>query len=278
MSHDKSSLADEINTEGLVLLGCVRMGQALLKGWLSAGVAPSAVTVIDPHPAPWLHQLAQNGLILNTLPNQAAVCILAVKPQVIADVLSGQDVADRIALFLSVAAGTTLAALGTLLGASKPIIRTMPNTPALIGQGITAIIGNDVCTPDHLSLSERLMQAVGTTVLLDDEGQIDAVTGLSGSGPAYVFHMIEAMADAGVNEGLAPQMAAKLAIATVSGAGALAAASQDTPSGLRENVTSPDGTTQAGLDVLMNTDTGLRPLIAKTVSAATHFSRELAQS
>ena len=149
-------------------------------------------------------------------------------------------------------------------------------TSFLFERGITAIIGNAHATPAHLSAAESLLSAVGEVVRLDSESQMDAVTGLSGSGPAYVFHLIECMAAAGAAQGLAPDLAMRLAKATVAGAGALAMQADETPEQLRINVTSPNGTTQAGLEVLMDPATGLPPLVAKTVAAATDRSRELA--
>jgi pyrroline-5-carboxylate reductase len=151
----------------------------------------------------------------------------------------------------------------------------MPNTPAAVGQGITALIGNSFVTEEQMALSEALLQAVGQTVRLEAEEQMDAVTALSGSGPAYVFHMIECLAAAGEAEGLSPELAMKLAQATVAGAGALAEGSEDSPGQLRVNVTSPNGTTQAGLEVLMDQEAGLPPLIRATVKAAADRSREL---
>jgi pyrroline-5-carboxylate reductase len=174
-----------------------------------------------------------------------------------------------------VAAGTTVAAYEAMLGAATPVVRAMPNTPAAVGRGISAIVGNGAASADHLDQAETLLRAVGQVVRLDSEDQMDAVTGLSGSGPAYVFHMIECMARAGEAEGLAPALAMQLARATVAGAGALAEAADESPAQLRENVTSPNGTTQAGLGVLMDEGTGLPPLMARTVAAAAARSREL---
>ena len=179
-------------------------------------------------------------------------------------------------LFVSVAAGTPIAAYEEALGAGSPVIRAMPNTPAAVGRGITAIIGNGQASDAHLDMAEGLLSAVGQVVRLDSEAQMDAVTGVSGSGPAYVFHMIECLAAAGEAQGLAPELAMQLAKATVAGAGALAEAAEETPAQLRVNVTSPNGTTQAGLEVLMDENTGLGPLVERTVTAATQRSRDLA--
>lgn len=259
---------------GLVLLGCGKMGGAMLRGWLEGGLAAGAVHVIDPHPADWLRDA---GVHVNeTLPESPSIVIVAVKPQMMGaalPTLKGYGGGET--LFVSVAAGTTIATYEAMLGAATPVVRAMPNTPAAIGKGITALIGNGAAEPAHLDAAEALLRAVGQVVRLDTEDQMDAVTGLSGSGPAYVFHMIECLAAAGEAEGLPPDLAMQLAKATVAGAGALAEAAEETPAQLRANVTSPNGTTQAGLAVLMDEGTGLPPLMARTVAAAAARSREL---
>ncbi|MDO5529169.1 MAG: pyrroline-5-carboxylate reductase [Paracoccus sp. (in: a-proteobacteria)] len=261
----------DINRRGLVLVGCGRMGGALLRGWLSNGIVPEAVTVIDPNAAPGL---AEAGLRVNApLPEAPAVLVLAVKPQMMGAALDGLD-AHADTLVLSVAAGVTLDAYQRRFP-HAPIVRAMPNTPAAIGRGITAIIGNSAAGEDIMAQAEALLSVVGSVVRLRDEGQMDAVTGLSGSGPAYVFHLIEALAAAGEAEGLGPQLALDLARATVAGAGALAMADDTPPATLRENVTSPAGTTAAGLALLMDEQDGLKPLIRRTVRAATARSVEL---
>ncbi|MDQ2091857.1 pyrroline-5-carboxylate reductase [Marimonas arenosa] len=265
----------DIAARGLVLLGCGKMGSAMLEGWLESGLPPASVHVRDPHPSDWLKS---SGVHINRdLPAAPAIVLIAVKPQMMADALPTlKEYGNANTLFLSVAAGTPIAFFESVLGPDTPVIRAMPNTPAAIGKGITAIIGNTRATPAHLDTAEALLSAVGQVVRLDAESQMDAVTGLSGSGPAYVFHLIECMAAAGAAQGLAPDLAMKLATATVAGAGALAMEAGETPEQLRINVTSPNGTTQAGLEVLMDAATGLSPLIDKTVAAATRRSKELA--
>ena len=268
---------DSIRERGLVLLGCGKMGSAMLEGWLAGGLPSASVTVLDPKPSDWLQGI--EGLRLNAeLPDNPALVLIAVKPQMMGDAL------PRIAalggggtLFVSVAAGTPIAAFENAFGADSPIIRAMPNTPAAVGRGITALIGNAKAGEDHMALAERLLSAVGDVVRLDSEAQMDAVTGVSGSGPAYVFHLIEAMAAAGEAEGLDREVALRLARATVSGAGELARLSEDPPSVLRENVTSPNGTTAAALEVLMDENSGLPPLMARAIRAAAARSKELSQ-
>jgi pyrroline-5-carboxylate reductase len=265
---------DDVARRGLVLLGCGKMGSAMLQGWLEGGLPPSSVWVIDPKPSDWVNS---TGVTVNgPLPDSPAIALLAVKPQMMGEALpqitamGGGDT-----LFLSVAAGTPIATFEAAFGASSPIVRAMPNTPAAVGRGITAIIGNEQASAAHLDLAEALLRAVGQVVRLDHEDQMDAVTGVSGSGPAYVFHMIECLAAAAEAQGLSPELSMQLAKATVAGSGALAEASQDTPSQLRVNVTSPNGTTQAGLEVLMDDSSGLPPLMRATVAAAADRSREL---
>ena len=263
-----------ISERGLVLLGCGKMGSALLSGWLDQGLPASSVWILDPKPTDWVLNL---GVHVNEmLPDNPAIMLVAVKPQAMEEALPRlQKWGSATTVFISVAAGIKIAEFEEILGRSTPIVRAMPNTPAAVGQGITALIGNDRVTEKDLVDAEKLLMAVGQTVLLDNEGQMDAVTGLSGSGPAYVFHLIEALAQAGKKQGLPADMAMKLAQATVAGAGALAAQSNQTAEKLRVNVTSPNGTTQAGLKILMHPKTGLQSLINRTVKAATKRSQDL---
>ncbi len=262
---------EEVAERGLVLLGCGKMGSAMLAGWLERGLPPRAVHVIDPAPSDWLRQTGVG--LPGPMPEAPAVLLVAVKPQMMAEALP--DVAQfggGRTLVLSVAAGVSLSAYETAFGPGTPLVRAMPNTPAAVGRGVTALVANDAAGEAGLALAETLLGAVGATVRLQNEAEMDAVTGLSGSGPAYVFHLVEAMAAAGEAEGLAPDLAMTLARATVAGAGALLDASGDEASQLRINVTSPKGTTAAGLGVLMPE---LPELIRRTVAAAADRSREL---
>lgn len=264
-----------IGIRSLVLLGCGKMGGAMLEGWLKAGLRPEQVQVIDPFPSDWLTGQAARGVTVNPAElAPATVAVIAVKPQMMAEAapqlvaLAGQGT-----VFVSIAAGTPISAFEAMFGAGTPIVRAMPNTPAAVGRGISALIGNAVATEAQVAMAEALLAAVGQTVRVASEDQMHAVTGLSGSGPAYVFHMIEAMAAAGAAAGLPPDLAMRLARATVAGAGALADASPDSAEQLRVNVTSPGGTTAAGLGVLMPALSGL---MTGTVAAAAQRSRELA--
>ena len=261
--------------DGLVLLGCGKMGSAMLAGWLARELPASAVWVVDPKSSDWLQG---TGVNLNAkLPAAPAVVLVAVKPQMMAEALPTlQAMGNGDTLFVSVAAGTTIGYFESILGVETPIVRAMPNTPAAISKGITAIVGNAKAGSRSLDEAEALLSAVGEVVRLQEEAQIDAVTGVSGSGPAYVFHMIECMAAAGKAQGLPEELALQLAKATVAGAGALAMEAEEDPGQLRVNVTSPNGTTQAALEVLMDAQNGFPALLDRAVSAAADRSRELA--
>ncbi len=266
-------MLDTVARDGLVLLGCGKMGTALLTGWLAAGVPGSSVWVIEPNPSDWLKA---SDVHLNLgVPPAPAVALLAVKPQMMGAALPAlQALGNGTTLFISIAAGTSIATFEAALGHRTPIVRTMPNTPAMVGRGITGICAN-AAGQSGLPLARALMLAVGEVVELDGEHQIDAVTAISGSGPAYVFHLIEAMAAAGEAEGLSADIAMKLARATVCGAGELAYRSPEPASQLRINVTSPGGTTAAALAHLMDPVTGLPPLMARAAHAAAERGREL---
>lgn len=261
----------------LLLVGCGRMGSALVKGWL-AGNAADRIWAVEPADLgladPRLHHVRDTA----GLPPELApeVVVLAVKPQMMPEALPAYRRFVRPgALFLSIAAGRTLAYLEQGLGPEAAVVRAMPNTPAAIGQGISVLVANPAVSPDQRKRAETLMQAAGQTAWIEDDALMDAVTGVSGSGPAYVFYLIETLAEAGRTAGLPADLAMQLARQTVVGAGALAGAATESAAELRIAVTSPKGTTQAALDVLMAPD-GLQPLMTKAVAAATQRGRELA--
>jgi pyrroline-5-carboxylate reductase len=264
----------------LVLVGAGKMGGAMLEGWLKAGADPKKIVALDPGPPPEvLALLARLGIRHNppidTI-DDAEVVLVAVKPQVMDDVLAPfAGLAQSKPLVLSVVAGKTIAKLAAHFGHNASIIRTMPNTPAAIGRGITAMVGNAHVTPSQMALAEQLLSTIGEVVTVDTEEQIDWVTGVSGSGPAYIFLLTECLAAAGEKLGLSPKLAEQLARATVSGSGELMRLSGTDAATLRKNVTSPKGTTYEALQILMAED-GLKPLMEKAVAAAARRSKELA--
>jgi len=263
----------------VLLIGFGNMGQALARGWLARGRAAAAIRVVDMAPGA-RSAAAALGLAASErvgTPQSAAmpdVVVIAVKPNQLAAALAELAPFTLRSVFLSIAAGKTLAQLEAGLGSGAAVVRAMPNTPAAIGQGISALVANSTVTPAQRELCEELLAAVGATAWLDDERDMDAVTAVSGSGPAYVFLLIECLERAAVDAGLAPELARRLALATVAGAGAYAAAADEPAAELRRRVTSPGGTTQAALEVL-GAERGLADLIARAVSAAAKRSREL---
>lgn len=264
----------------LLLVGCGKMGGAMLDGWLAAGTA-SRVVVVDRAGLP--QSVAGDSRVTlasgaDSLPDGFVpdVIVLAVKPQVMEDALPSYRALVRPdTVFLSIAAGKTIAYFERLLGEGAVVVRSMPNTPAAIGRGMTVAVPNSRVSAAQRDLSDRLLRAVGDVAWVEDEGLLDPVTAVSGSGPAYVFFLVEAMAKAGEAAGLPADLAMRLARATVSGAGALLDASPQEAADLRKAVTSPNGTTQAALEVLMAED-GVQPVMTAAIAAATRRSRELA--
>ena len=267
----------------LVLVGAGKMGGALLEGWLTRGLDPSRVAVLEPDPTPQIAALATRGLQINPdvkAVAPAAVVVIAVKPQVAADVVG--ELAPMVAastLVVSIMAGRTLQFLAAALKQPCALVRAMPNTPAAIGRGITVAVPRNADEAQR-ALADELLSATGAVEWIADEALMDAVTAVSGSGPAYVFLLAEALGQAGVAAGLPGRLAARLARETVAGAGELLHRSTLDAAALRENVTSPGGTTAAALAVLMGKDgsgkAGLPPLLREAVAAATKRSRELA--
>lgn len=261
----------------LLLVGCGRMGGALLDGWIAAGTAEHIVVVEPQGKAPDAPLVTRCAGPAQVPPDFVPdVVVFALKPQAMDGVVAdyarfvGPDTA-----FLSIAAGKTIAYFEARLGAEAAIVRAMPNTPAAIGRGISAACANARVSAAQRERCDRLLAAAGEVAWLEDEGLIDAVTAVSGSGPAYVFLLAEVLAEAGREAGLPAALATRLARATVSGAGELLHRSAEPADALRRNVTSPNGTTQAALDILMASD-GLLPLMVRAVAAAARRSRELA--
>jgi pyrroline-5-carboxylate reductase len=262
----------------VVLVGAGRMGGALLEGWLRLGLDAKHVAVIEPEPSPQISAFVNRGLRLNpdlkSLGSVTAI-VVALKPQVAPQALPALvPLISASTVVVSIMAGRTLQFLAGALKETNALVRAMPNTPAAIGRGITVAMARNASVAQR-QLADRLLAATGSVEWVDDETLMDAVTAVSGSGPAYVFLLAEALAQAGAASGLPPQLAAKLARETVAGSGELLHRSPLDAAALRENVTSPGGTTAAALAVLMAKD-GLSPLMAKAVAAATKRSRELA--
>lgn len=276
-------MADGMNPAGagpVVLVGAGNMGGAMMRGWLDAGMAGSDVVIVDPKPSDAISSHArEKGVRLSrSAPAdlKAGVLFIAVKPQMMAKVLP--QVASLVGpktVCVSVAAGTTIATLARHLG-DAAIVRAMPNTPAMVGRGITAAVPNERVDEEQRRTVDALLKVSGPVEWLDEEPLIDAVTAVSGSGPAYAFYLAECMAEAGRKAGLPADVAMRLARATVSGAGELMHRAEDDVATLRKNVTSPNGTTAAALSVLM-ADDGLQPLMDKAVAAAKRRAEELAE-
>lgn len=263
----------------ILLLGGGNMGGAMLQGWIEAGLLSAPVHVVDPRPGPALEGLIASGAIRHSTvvpKGPFDVVVVAVKPQMLEEALPSLRAAlDEATIVISVVAGKTIASHERLLG-PHPTIRAMPNTPALIGRGITGCFANAAANAEVRAKAEALLTASGAVVWVEHEADIDAVTAVSGSGPAYVFHLAEALAAAGESLGLSPALAMTLARHTVAGAGELMIRSDHAPDQLRRNVTSPNGTTQAALEVLMDPK-GLTSLMTKAVTAARDRARELSK-
>lgn len=264
----------------LLLVGCGRMGGAMLRGWLRRGVAAHDVTVVEPN-AGILDDIANSGaaIVMDgaklAIDLRPVVVVLAVKPQMVdAAVMPYRRLVRPETVFLSIVAGRAIAYFERMLGAGAAIVRSMPNTPAAVGRGITVACANRHVSAAQRAQCDELLAAVGEVAWVDDEGLIDPVTAVSGGGPAYVFLLIECLAEAGVAAGLPADLAMRLARATVSGSGELARLSAEPAAQLRQNVTSPAGTTLEALKILMAPD-GLQPLMTKAIAAATKRSREL---
>jgi len=275
-------LSDITRARPLLLIGAGNMGGALLKGWLAAGLELEAIHVIDPRGAEDIRKTLgiPNLKVSPSLDdpekiNPPRAVVFAVKPQYMPDVFARADnIPLNNTLLLSIAAGTRIASFEKRFGKDTAIIRAMPNTPAAIGKGISAMLGNAVAAEADMALAEDLLACVGEVVRVPSEDALDAVTALSGSGPAYFFYMVEAMAAAGTKAGLEPEIAMKLARRTFTGAAALLEVSGEEAKELRHKVTSPGGTTAAALSVLMD-EKGLMALMEKAILKATARGKEL---
>jgi pyrroline-5-carboxylate reductase len=256
----------------ILLIGAGKMGGAMLEGWLKRGVTPDQVTVLDPYPSDRMRELSKAGLRLSPALSEIGaidIIILAIKPQMLdAAAETLKSIVGAGTLVVSILAGKTIADIQARVPALKFVVRAMPNTPASVGRGITGCAASAAVSDKQKQQTSQLLAAIGRVEWVTDESLIDAVTAVSGSGPAYVFHLVECMAAAGVKQGLSSELAMSLARATVEGAGELLFQDPDTSAAvLRQNVTSPGGTTAAALSVLM-ADDGLGALMDKAIDAA----------
>lgn len=263
----------------VLLVGAGKMGTAMAAGWIRAGLPGASLTLVDPAPHESVVAFA-NSAGANLRPDLPAepprVIVLAVKPQVMGDVLpSVKPLAGPDTLIVSIAAGISISRFAEALETER-IVRTMPNTPAQLGKGITGAVAAPGVSAEDRAIAQALLQAAGEVVWLEGEEQIDALTAVSGSGPAYVFYMVEAMAVGGQKLGLSAEQSMKLARQTVIGAAALLEEDPAEAAQLRKNVTSPNGVTQAALEILMAED-GLGPLMERVLAAAKRRSEELGQ-
>ena len=268
-------MIEEISEHGLVMVGCGFMGQALLEGWLAKSVPRESLFVVDPNPSEWLSQ--QDGINVNAdLPTSPAVIVIATKPQNLTAVLpSLTHLGNANSVVVSIAAGVGVSVFEDAFGAATPIVRAMPNLPATIRKGITALHYNPRVTNSQKQLVAELFQASGAAIQIDDEQDLHAVTALSGSGPAYVFALAEALMNAGEGLGLSTDVAKSLAIQTLAGAANMLAQGASDANSLKAAVTSKGGTTAAGLAQFDHDDHGITDLVERTLEAAASRSREL---
>jgi len=262
----------------LLLLGAGKMGSAMLEGWLERGLSPSKLIVLEPQPGKAVRSLTRRGLKLNPKGKvaRASAIVIAVKPQSAPEAIpSVRAHVGKSTLVLSIMAGRTIRFLESAFPASTAIVRAMPNTPAAIGRGITVAVPNGKVSARQRKQASDLLAAIGAVEWASDESIMDAVTAVSGSGPAYVFLLAEAMTKAGIAAGLPAALAVQLARETVAGSGELLHRSDLDAATLRQKVTSPSGTTAAALSVLMGPG-GFDELLTKAIAAATRRGRELA--
>jgi pyrroline-5-carboxylate reductase len=276
MMSPASTLADLQGT--VVLAGAGKMGGAMLSGWLARGLDASNVAVIEPHPSDEIKALVAKNIRLNPVPKDigaVATLVIALKPQMFREAGPAlKPLVGSSTLVVSIMAGATVASITEVCGGA--VVRAMPNTPAAIGRGITVAVAAGNVSAGQRARADALLRATGSVEWTGDETLMDAVTAVSGSGPAYVFLLAEELARAGVEAGLPPELATRLARETVAGSGELLHRSELSSATLRRNVASPGGTTAAALDVLMGPN-GMQSLLTRAVAAATKRSRELAK-
>ncbi len=266
----------------LLIIGAGNMGESLLRSWVENQINDTCLLVLELSPSEWLKSVSQKGLIeLNPreITKQIDVCVFAIKPQNLGEVLKENYLRiSKKTLIISVVAGKDFSFFQANFQDNIPIIRVMPNTPVAVNQGVSAIVADQYANKKHVEWAKKLFSPLGKVVQLKNEREIDVVTAISGSGPAYVFNFIENLIEMAEELGLSSEVSRKLAIQTVIGAGLLAESTKSTPRRLRENVTSPAGTTEAALEVLMDSKFGWKPIIKKAINAAHIRSQELSGS
>jgi pyrroline-5-carboxylate reductase len=267
----------------LLLIGCGKMGHALLAGWLERGLARDQAFVVEPHVHSRESVSREFGVTVVPAPAELPAelrplaVVFAIKPQMMADALPDyREIVAGGPVVLSIAAGTVVARFEEAFGPETPVVRAMPNTPAAIGRGVSALFANHAASAAQQALCNGLMSAVGSVHWISDEDLMHPITAMSGGGPAYLVLLIETLAHAGIANGMPAELAWAMARDTVTGAGALAAASDEEAEVLRRNVTSPGGTTEAALDVLMDRAGGIQPLFDRAIAAGVARSAELA--
>ncbi len=261
--------------QSIGLVGCGFMGKALLEGWLAKGISARALHVHDPRPSGWLQ--SQAGININApFPDDISAIVIATRPPAVDQVLPGlRAYGGGPAVFVSIAASRPISVFEAQLGAATPIVRAMPNLPATVGAAVTTLVANESVGPGHKVLVTKLLSAIGSVVELPGEDLFPVVTAMSGAGPAYVFAMAEAFADAGAELGLPEELAHELAIKTVAGAGRMLGQADADATGFRVAVTSKGGTTEAGMLEFMSDEHGIQDLAKRTIMAATARCREL---
>ncbi len=270
--------AKKINKQ-IKIIGCGKMASAILDAWLKKSISPQNIYVDDPKPSRWLLDKKEYGLNINTTVDVSFdYCFIGVKPQSLSEIeLKLKTLSKKNVTFVSMLAGIKINRLEGIIGKDESIVRIMPNLPAEIQKGVTAVKENERVEPKQSKYLARLLEAFGETVKFSEESKFDAVTAISGSGPAYIFLIAELMTEVGTNLGLSYDEAFKLVKHTIDGAGSLIVNSSLQPKKLRENVTSPGGTTHEALAVMMNKNNGLSKIFTEAIKAAAQRSKELSK-
>ena len=271
--------AEKKINQRIKIIGCGKMASAILDAWLKKSMSPQDIYVDDPKPSEWLLEKKKYGLNINTKADVSFdYCFIGVKPQSLDEIkLKLKSLSKKNVTFVSMLAGIKINRLEDIIGEDESIVRIMPNLPAEILKGVTAVKENKRVEPKQSKNLALLLEAFGETVKFVEERKFDAVTALSGSGPAYIFLIAELMIEVGINLGLSYDEAFKLVKHTIDGAGSLMVNSSLKPQKLRENVTSPGGTTHEALAVMMNKDNGLPKIFSAAIKAAAQRSKELSK-